>query len=202
MKAPMASPDDTDESLMALIRQGSHQAFSILVRRHTDRFYAAAFRMTGRGAEAEDLVQDAFLKIWHKPDVWKEGKGAKFTTWFYRILVNQNIDRLRKNQKMASDDSVLPFIADGRNGPEDDAVANDEQRRLEQAMAVLPERQKTALTLCFYEGLSNAEAAEVMGVKIKALESLLIRAKTGLKEYMNNNHNGNSLEKGDRYATR
>jgi len=202
MKAPMASPDDTDESLMALIRQGSHQAFSILVRRHTDRFYATAFRMTGRGAEAEDLVQDAFLKIWHKPDVWKEGKGAKFTTWFYRILVNQNIDRLRKNQKIASDDSVLPFIADGRNDPEDDAVANDEQRRLEQAMAVLPERQRTALTLCFYEGLSNAEAAEVMGVKIKALESLLIRAKTGLKEYMNNNHNGNSLEKGDRYATR
>jgi RNA polymerase sigma-70 factor (ECF subfamily) len=97
---------------------------------------------------------------------------------------------------------VLPFIADGRNDPEDDAVANDEQRRLEQAMAVLPERQRTALTLCFYEGLSNAEAAEVMGVKIKALESLLIRAKTGLKEYMNNNHNGNSLEKGDRYATR
>lgn len=200
MKAPLASIDDSDESLMALIRQGSHQAFSILVRRHTDRFYAAAFRMTGRASEAEDLVQEAFMKIWQKPDVWKDDKGAKFTTWFYRILVNQNIDRMRKNQKLASDDSILPFIADGRSGPEEDAIVNEEQRRIETAIAVLPERQRTALNLCFYEGLSNAEAAGIMGVKIKALESLLIRAKTGLREYLNQNNN--RLEKGDRYATR
>ncbi len=200
MKALLASIDDSDESLMALIRQGSHQAFSILVRRHTDRFYAAAFRMTGRASEAEDLVQEAFMKIWQKPDVWKDDKGAKFTTWFYRILVNQNIDRMRKNQKLASDDSILPFIADGRSGPEEDAIVNEEQRRIETAIAVLPERQRTALNLCFYEGLSNAEAAGIMGVKIKALESLLIRAKTGLREYLNQNNN--RLEKGDRYATR
>ena len=200
MKAPLASIDDSDESLMALIRQGSHQAFSILVRRHTDRFYAAAFRMTGRAAEAEDLVQEAFMKIWQKPDVWKDDKGAKFTTWFYRILVNQNIDRMRKNQKLTSDDSILPFIADGRTGPEEDAIVSEEQRRIETAIAVLPERQRTALNLCFYEGLSNAEAAGIMGVKVKALESLLIRAKTGLREYLNNNNN--RLEKGDRYATR
>lgn len=200
MKALLASTDDSDESLMALIRQGSHQAFSILVRRHTDRFYAAAFRMTGRGPDAEDLVQDAFLKLWHRPEIWKDGKGAKFTTWFYRILVNQNIDRLRRGQKTTADGSVLPFIADSRSGPEDDVVQGDEQRRLEAAIAVLPERQRMALNLCFYDGLSNAEAAGAMGVKIKALESLLSRAKAGLKEYLN--QNGNHLEKGDRYATR
>lgn len=200
MKAPMASHEDSDESLMALIRQGSHQAFSILVRRHTDRFFAAAFRMTGRTSEAEDLVQDAFLKIWQRPDVWKEDRGAKFTTWFYRILVNQNIDRMRKNSKVTSNDAMLPFIADTRSGPEEDAATSEEQKRLEAAMAVLPERQRTALNLCFYEGLSNAEAAEIMGVKLKALESLLIRAKTGLRDYLNQNNN--HLSKGDRYATR
>lgn len=200
MKAPLASPEDSDESLMALIRQGSHQAFSILVRRHTDRFYAAAFRMTGRVSEAEDLVQDAFLKIWQKPDIWKDDKGAKFTTWFYRILVNQNIDHLRKNQKLMSDDSVMPFIADGANSPEDNTAIGEEQRQLDAAMRLLPERQRTALNLCFYEGLSNAEAAGIMGVKIKALESLLIRAKTGLREYLN--RNDNHLEKGERYASR
>lgn len=199
MKAPMASSEDSDESLMALIRQGSHQAFSILVRRHTDRFYAAAFRMTSRASEAEDLVQDAFLKIWQRPDVWKEDKGAKFTTWFYRILVNQNIDRMRKTQKLAGD-AALPFIADGGVGPEEHTAMNEEQKKMETAIGMLPERQRTALNLCFYEGLSNAEAAGVMGVKIKALESLLIRAKTGLREYLNQNNN--HLEKGERYATR
>ncbi len=197
--AVMASTDDSDESLMRLIRSGSHQAFSILVRRHTDKFFGAAFRMTGQAGEAEDLVQDAFLKIWQKPDIWKEDKGAKFTTWFYRILVNQNIDRLRKRQKMVSDDSILPYVADGAASPETETMMNEEQRRIENAMAVLPERQRTAITLCFYEGLSNVEAAETMGVKLKALESLLMRAKARLREYMN--HNMNPLQ-GERYATR
>ena len=199
MKAPMASTDDSDESLRRLIRQGSHQAFAILVRRHTDRFYAAGFRLTGNGTEAEDLVQDAFLKIWNKPDLWKDDKGAKFTTWFYRILINQNIDRMRKNQKMVSDNSILPFIADGAMGQEAEMEAGEEQARIDKALMTLPERQKTALTLCFYEELSNADAAEVMGVKVKALESLLMRAKTGLREYLNQNNN---LKKGERYGTR
>ncbi len=195
----MASTEDSDESLMRLIRQGSHQAFAILVRRHTDRFFAAAFRLSGRASEAEDLVQDAFMKIWQKPDVWKDDRGAKFTTWFYRILVNQNIDRMRKNQKMVSGEKILPFIADSKADPETMAGANEEQVRLERALSALPERQRTALTLCFYEGLTNAEAAGAMGVKIKALESLLMRAKTGLREYLSQNNN---LAKGDRYATR
>lgn len=198
--AVMASPDDSDESLMRLIRSGSHQAFSILVRRHTDKFFGAAFHLTGQAGEAEDLVQDAFLKIWHRPEIWKDDKGAKFTTWFYRILVNQNIDRLRKRQKMVSDNSILPYVADKAAGPEAEVAMTEEQKRVEQAMAVLPERQRTAIALCFYEGLSNAEAAETMGVKLKALESLLMRAKTGLREYLN--HNDNPIAKGERYATR
>lgn len=200
MQGPLASTEDSDESLMRLICQGSHQAFAILVRRHTDRFYAAAFRLTGRRGEAEDLVQDAFLKIWQRPDIWKDDRGAKFTTWFYRILVNQNIDRLRRMQKMASDNSILPFVADGRDDPETNAALTEEEGRIEKALAALPERQKTALTLCYYEGLSNAEAADAMGVKVKALESLLMRAKTGLKDYLA--HNANPLAKGEYYGTR
>ena len=195
----LASTEDSDESLMRLIRQGSHQAFAILVRRHTDRFFAGAYRMCGNTQEAEDMVQDAFLKIWQNPDIWKEDRGAKFTTWFYRILVNANIDRLRKSQKMVSDDAILPFIADGRASPETQTAEGEEQRKIEGALSALPERQKTALTLCFYEGLSNAEAAETMGVKLKALESLLMRAKAGMREYFNQN---NHPQKGGLYAAR
>lgn len=200
MKAPLASTEDSDESLMRLIRSGSHQAFAILVRRHTDRFFAASYRMTGNVGEAEDMVQEAFLKIWQKPDLWKDDKGAKFTTWFYRVLSNQNIDRLRKMQKMVSDNSILPFIADAKENPENAAADSEEQARIEQALSALPERQKTAINLCYYEGLSNAEAADAMGLKLKALESLLMRAKTGLREYLN--RYDNHLGKGDRYATR
>ncbi len=193
--------NDTDESLMRLIRQGSRQAFAILVQRHTDRFFGAAYRMTGRVPEAEDLVQDAFLKIWHKPDAWKEDRGAKFTTWFYRILVNQNIDRMRRDKSIAPNgESVLPFVMDTRATPEHAAAQGEEERMLEAAISSLPERQKTALNLCFYEGLSNMEAAEAMGVKVKALESLLMRAKTGLKEFMMREHV--TPQKGERYAAR
>ncbi len=200
MKGPMASIDDTDESLMRMIRKGSHQAFAVLVRRHTDRFFASAFRMTGNAGEAEDMVQEAFLKIWQKPDLWKDDRGAKFTTWFYRILANQNVDRLRKSGKTNSFESVLSFFQDTRENPEQATASHEEQQEVERALDSLPERQKTALTLCFYEGMSNADAADAMGVKVKALESLLMRAKAGIKDYMNRNKA--PLEKGGLYGTR
>lgn len=198
--APMATTDDSDESLMALIQQGNHQAFSILVRRHTDRFYASAFRLSGNGSLAEDMVQEAFMKIWQKPTLWKNDKGAKFTTWFYRILVNMNIDSLRKNRRNAGD-AALEYMPDKAAGPETRAMMTEEQAQIEAAIASLPERQSTALNLCFYEGLSNAEAAEAMGVKVKALESLLMRAKAGMKEFLHDRQSHN-LAKGERYGTR
>jgi len=195
----MASMDDTDESLMALVQQGSHQAFSILVRRNTPRFFASAYNLCGNGTVAEDMVQEAFLKIWQKPGLWKNDRGAKFTTWFYRILVNMNIDRLRKSGRTTGDD-VLEYTADSGASPEAQTMMNEEQAGLEEALASLPERQRTALTLCFYDGLSNAEAADVMGVKLKALESLIMRAKAGLKDFYNDRPN--HLMKGERYGTR
>lgn len=199
MQPSMALQEDNDESLMRLIQTGSHQAFSILVRRHTDRFFATAYRISGSTNEAEDLVQEAFLKIWQKPTIWKDDKGAKFTTWFYRILVNMNIDRLRRTGRLAGD-AALEYMPDKADSPETQTALNEEQVMIERALASLPERQKTALNLCFYEGMSNAQAADVMGVKLKALESLLMRAKTGLKDYFA--HNRIIRDKGERYGTR
>lgn len=197
----MGLNDDTDESLMRAMKGGSHQAFSILVRRHTDRFFKTAYRLCGQVQEAEDMVQDAFLKIWNNPFVWKEEKGAKFTTWFYRILINQNIDRVRTKKPVGVDDAYLHSFADERSTPETALFLTQEQRMVERALANLPERQKAAVTLCFYEGLSNSEAAQVMGVKTKALESLLMRAKAGIKEFISNNQRVDS-EKGVRHGIR
>lgn len=187
MEGPMGYSDETDESLMRAIKGGKHQAFSILVRRHTDRFFKTAYRLCGQVQEAEDMVQNAFLKIWNNPSIWKEEKGAKFTTWFYRILINQNIDRMRAKKPVAVDDVYLHSFADDRTTPEAAFLEAREQELIEQALRALPERQRTAITLCFYEEQSNAQAAQIMGVKVKALESLLMRAKAGLKVFMQEN---------------
>lgn len=172
--------DETDESLMIRIQTGDHQAFSELVGRHTQRFYAVAYRTCGHQETAEDIVQEAFLKLWRKPHSWKEGKGAKFTTWFYRVVVNTAYDFGRKKREEYGADN-LDIYADDSLGADQALQQRQQQEQLEGAVQALPERQKAALNLCFYEGLSNKEAAEIMGVGVKALESLLMRAKKALK---------------------
>jgi RNA polymerase sigma-70 factor (ECF subfamily) len=173
--------EDDDESLMARIISGDHRAFTMLVRRHSSRFYAHAWRMTGNRAEAEDSVQDAFLKLWRSPDSFDAERGVKFTTWFYRVVTNATIDRQRRKRETPGSD-MLDLMPSG--APRQDKVLQDQDRdtALETAIQALPERQRAALNLCFYEGVSNAEAADILGVKVKALESLLMRAKKTLKE--------------------
>ena len=176
-----APVEETDESLMGRIQRGDHQAFTVLVRRHSARFYAHAWRMTGNKAEAEDSVQDAFLKLWRNPASFDGARGNRFTTWFYRVVTNATIDLQRRKRETAAGDALERFES---GAPlQDESLQMDErQTALETAIAALPERQRTALNLCFYEGLSNAEAAEILDVKVKALESLLMRAKAALKQ--------------------
>ncbi|MCB1532974.1 MAG: sigma-70 family RNA polymerase sigma factor [Alphaproteobacteria bacterium] len=172
---------DTDESLMVRIQKADHRAFSVLVQRHTERFYALAFRTCSDQMMAEDIVQEAFLKLWKKPDSWNADKGAKFTTWFYRVVVNTAHDFGRKKRKEYTSEKLESFADESLKA--DEALHEAEQQeKLEEAVQALPERQKAALNLCFYEGLSNKEAADIMGVGVKALESLLMRAKTALKD--------------------
>ena len=182
----MANPrysEETDESLMVLIQDGDHRAFAALVERHTDRFYAAAYRMLGQAGDAEDMVQDAFLKIWDNPFLWREDQGAKFTTWFYRVVTNMSIDRMRKRKKAVPSD-LMELHEDDRDLQDKQYQDAQEQAHLEEAIQALPDKQKAALNLCFYEGVSNKEAADMLGVQVKALESLLMRAKAGIRDYL------------------
>lgn len=174
---------DSDESLMERVKAGDHEAFSVLVMRHTSRFYVDAYRICKNEQDSEDVVQDAFLKIWRNPYVWKSDKGATFTTWFYRIVTNQAIDHYRK-QKNTKGDEGLERIKDESASQEQLLSMSDEQKALEKAIAALPDRQRQALNLCFYSDFSNKEAAREMGVGLKALESLLMRAKKGIKEHL------------------
>ena len=182
---PVAWPEKDDEELLALIQRGSQEAFNVLVQRHTERFYRLAFRYLQSKETAEDVVQDAFIKLWENPGRWQAGRNNKFTTWFYRVVVNLCLDWQKKKRPLELGDQELS-VADHRDTPDSAMIHAQEQKIFEKEIAALPERQRTALNLCFDEGLSNQEAAEVMGLKLKALQSLVMRAKTRLKERLKN----------------
>ena len=174
--------DTTDDELLALIQDGSQPAFAALVERHSERFYRLAFRYLQNRETAEDVVQDAFVKLWENPNLWQAGRNAKFTTWFYRIVVNLCLDvRKKKKPEPLEDDTQ---VIDERETADQSMMRAQQQQMLEREIAALPERQRTALNLCFSEDLSNQEAAEVMGLKLNAFQSLIMRAKTTLKERM------------------
>lgn len=174
------SPYSTDEQLAEQVREGDRSAFAQLVERHTDRFYRTAYRMLKNKGDAEDMTQTAFLKFWQQPQKWDPDKNVKFTTWFYRVVINLCLDHLKKQKPDSLPEDK--FAADPEAIPEEALLKAKKQQVLEQFLKELPERQRTALNLCFYEGLSNQEAAEVMGIKLKALQSLLMRGKESLRE--------------------
>jgi RNA polymerase sigma-70 factor (ECF subfamily) len=174
--------DRDDHALLELIQGGSREAFAELVRRHTERFYRIAYRVLHDRDNAEDVVQDAFLKLWEDPTKWRGELSRKFTTWFYRVVVNLCLDRLKKQRPVELEpDLSLP---DNRAAADESMIKAEQAEYLERAIAALPERQRIALNLCYEEGLTNQEAANIMGLKLKALQSLIMRAKTTLKERM------------------
>jgi RNA polymerase sigma-70 factor (ECF subfamily) len=176
--------DATDEELMMRIGNGDRVAFGDLVRRHLDRAVAVAQRVTGSRGDAEEVAQEAFLRVWTKAPQWRAAdgdfRGARFTTWLYRVVVNLGIDRRRRPST-----SALEAAGDPAD-PADSALQSLEKTQLSaqvaSAVATLPERQRAALTLCFYEGLSNREAAEILDLTPGAIESLLVRARRSLRQ--------------------
>jgi RNA polymerase sigma-70 factor, ECF subfamily len=171
---------EDDAELLARIGKGEEAAFATLVRRHTERFYRVAYRFTGSRTEAEDIVQEAFLKLWARPLLWQIDRNTAFTTWFYRVVVNLCLDHKKKKRPLLIADDA--WVVDERHTREEGLLQEEKQRWLEAQICALPERQRIALNLCFYEEVSNQDAAKIMGIRLKALQSLLMRAKTTLKD--------------------
>jgi len=186
--------EESDDALMRRAGSGDKAAFAILVRRHIARATALAQRIVGSRSDAEEVVQEAFLRCWQKAPEWRPandrsagdagdgsaGGRAQFGTWLYRVLVNLCLDRRRRPQALGIEaaEEVADSAADGF-----DATARGEtSRRVQQAMAGLPERQRAALALCYFEGFGNIEAAAALEVSIGALESLLVRARRAMRE--------------------
>lgn len=159
---------------MVDIAAGRRAAFDVLCARHLKRSLRLAHRVQPRWQDAEEIVQDAFLQVWERADQWRPD-GAKFTTWLYRIVVNRAVDYRRKRSFAPLED------AGERESPDPGAETAVEERQLaahvDAVLADLPERQRAALGLCYYEDMTCAEAAEAMEVSVSAMESLLVRAR-------------------------
>jgi len=168
-----------DEELMRLAGQGDQRAFARLLERHLPRCLATARRLLAGQAEAEDVVQEACLRLWRKAPAWRQGSGS-VTTWLYRVMLNLAIDARRRTRRL-TDDAPLAALADPNPDGFDRYASLQRDARVRMAVDRLPERQREAVALTYSAGLTNAAAAQAMGLRVKAFEALLVRAKRSLR---------------------
>jgi RNA polymerase sigma-70 factor, ECF subfamily len=174
-------PADNDSPLLRRIADGDETAFRTLVSRHIDRAFALALRILGNRADAEDVVQDAFLKVWLHRGRWEDGR-AKFSTWLYRVVTNRCIDFTR--QPRGEDVDNVPELAADQPDAVTSMHRDEVHGMLEVAMKRLPDQQRIAVVLSYHENLSNSEIAEVMGTTVSAVESLLKRGRQQLRKLL------------------
>lgn len=171
----------TDEEIMAAIVAGDQRVYADAVRRHARPIAFYAYRMLGSESEAEDIAQETFLRLWAQAARWQSGKAA-LSTWLHRIAHNLCIDFLRKSKPSLAGE-LNDDLVDGQLTAEDALGIEADHKLLQLALGRLPERQRSALVLTHYQGLSNREVADILAITVDALESLLARARRSLKAY-------------------
>ncbi len=169
---------DPDEELVRRVGAGDKRAAAELLHLHLPHLLSLSRRMLGEGGEAEDVVQEVFLRVWKHAPAWKPGQ-AKFQTWMHRVAMNLCFDRLRRVGRNGGE--VSPDTVDTRASATRSLDDRQRRDRVREALQKLPDRQRAAMVLCYYQDRTNIEAAEILGVSVDALESLLSRARRTLK---------------------
>lgn len=180
-----------DEDLVTLAQDGDYAAYEEIVRRYQDKAFRLAFSLTKNDAEAQDVVQEAFLNMYRKLDSFKG--DSKFGSWMYRVVVNAGLMRLRKRRRL----SEVPVDDESFNLPEaeyyggsapqwrvqaDEAVENQELRQqIIEAVDELPPKYQTVFLLKEIEGLKLSEIAEVLDLSVGGVKSRLHRARLHLR---------------------
>lgn len=170
--------DTPDDELVARVANGDEAACRLLLDRHLPRILALARRMLKSHEDAEEVAQEVFLRVWTRAAEWEPGR-AQFGTWLYRVTTNLCLDRLRRQ---TSDDlDSIPEPASSDPTPEESLQNKGLGEAINRALDSLPDRQRVAIQLCHYQGLSNIEAADMLEISVEALESLLSRARRQLR---------------------
>jgi len=185
--SPLSDECTLDFALMERVGEGDHAAFRQLVERHQNSVIGTVAKMLGNAAEAEDIAQQVFLRIWRNAKRYRP--DAKFTTYLFTITRNlvYNETRRRSRKKEVSSDereenSNLTVEASPDRQPDAEVLQAELQRKVDEAIASLPETQRMAVVLRRYEQLSYEEIAAVLKLSVSAVKSLLFRARTSLRE--------------------
>lgn len=174
--------DASESSLLIAFANGDHEAGRVLIIRLTPNALGQAFRMLQDRGEAEDVVQEAMLKLWKQAPDWQHGQ-AQVSTWMYRVIANLCMDRFRRRKRGIDLEDIVDPVDDRPSI----AARMQEQSRMQalsEALRSLPDRQAQAVALRHLEGLSNPEVAKVMETSIEAVESLTARGKRTLAKIL------------------
>jgi RNA polymerase sigma-70 factor, ECF subfamily len=175
-----------DAELISWSAGGDRRAFDQIVSRHGLFALRVALRLIADPAAAEDVVQEAMLRAWSQAGHFDPCR-ARFTTWLYRIVLNLCIDQRRRIRPEPMPNNFDPV--DSAAGADDILECAERRESLARALRELPGRQRAALTLVYDEGMTGAEAAQILGVTVKALERLLARGRAFLRQRIGPEHN-------------
>jgi RNA polymerase sigma-70 factor (ECF subfamily) len=183
----------SDHEFVARAAGGDRDAFEELVRRHADRLYAVVLRFCGEPGEAEEVVQEAFLRAWRSIDRFE--RRSEFFTWLYRIGLNEakrRAGRRASPDPLSVEEGALARTPDLSHAPESRAEQHDLRAALERAVRALPEGYRAPLILRDVEGLSTGEAAEIMGLREAAFKSRLHRARLAVRDAVDDHLRGDA----------
>ena len=184
--ARAASGTLSDEEVIRRVRAGEPELFEILMRRYNQRLYRAARSILKNEAEAEDVMQQAYVNAYTHLDQFAD--RARFSTWLTRIAVNEALGRLRRRRRVREVDvsseteETGARLTSGEPSPEQQALTGELRRLLEEALDALPGTSRSAFVLREVEGLSTAEAAECLGVSEDVVKTRLHRARLLLRK--------------------
>jgi RNA polymerase sigma-70 factor (ECF subfamily) len=175
------------------IAEGDSAAFQRLIDREAPRLLRFARSLLGSVEEAEDTVQDTFIRLWENAAKWTP--EARVGTWLHRVCYNRAIDMLRRRRAFV-DETTLEAYPDQADLPDAAIISSEAAASLRDAIESLPPRQRTAILLFHYQDLHQREAAEIMGISEPAFESMLARARRQLKRSLAPEAGGNAKGEG------